>query len=314
MKTETVIRPREHQSVRRAGGWCVAAIVCAATLVACGSDDSDDRPQLGDLESLQQSIEAEVDAAREAEVPDTEATGAEDAGVKPIELLLPDTSAAPAGFHTVPAICDTEADGSNFRAWYTFAVPAEWTPTGRIGGSTSPHNEGTSLDFSPNGVRVALEGDTVLDDGSIGDRQGEAWTSFDYDYTVGDETTTVRYEELGTVAIGEQEVAIMTAPHAQAPDILNATEYKARIHAANLYGTFTDGSAYPVSFVVTITASSDEKELPTEVVEGIVASIAMPECASRHTIVEREASLNIDVDGDGEIATPADYADLLSSY
>jgi len=280
------------------------ALLCGVLLTGCGSDV----PEF-DFDALEDSSESQ-----QSTDPDPGQDDPALAEPAPIEFLLPETSDTPSGFHQIPARCDTSSDANEYRGWYGFAVPEGWEANGRTGGSTSPLDDGTTVSFGSGSIRSSVEAqsDSIDGDGSIGDGQGGKWATFDYDYKIGDSSVTVRYDEVGTVSIAGQDIAIMAAPYQQAPDRLKVTEYKARIEAAHVYGRFYDGTVYPASFVVTIKPTTDDKELSEEIVRGIVGSFTMPECAKKLVIVTEEATTQKDADGDGQVATPDDYRELLT--
>ncbi|MDT0200480.1 hypothetical protein [Nocardioides sp. AE5] len=295
---------------RSALAHTAATLLCVALLGGCGSDGPDD-PLGVDEDALEEALRG----AQSLDEQDAEPAGEDqpDGGeFKPIEFLLPETSVEPDGFHTIPAICDAEAQANEYRAWLAFAVPDDWEAAGRTGGSSSPLSEGTTVRFGTGSDRasVDLHGDTILPDGQISDGQGEVWTTFDYDYRVGDVTGTVVYEEFATVSLDGQLVTVLVAHHEQAPDLLKVDEYKARIRTANIYGRWLDGSVYPASMVVTIEPTKEAKKLDEAVVAGIIGSFSMPECARQLTVVEEELHQGRDVDGDGKVATTEDYMEL----
>ncbi|MDN5744052.1 MAG: hypothetical protein L0H31_02900 [Nocardioidaceae bacterium] len=289
----------------------VSVLLLAAALSACGGSDEEGER---DPWSLEVPGDDEGDTDPQTQLDDADASGTDQDGeVKPIEFLLPQETVAASGFQTIPAQCDTESDANEYRARYAFAVPTDWEAAGITGGSGSPLDEGTTVQFGTGSDRasVDVQSDTIQPDG-IGDGQGGIWTTFDYDYTSGGTSGTVKYEEFATVPVADQDVTIWAAPQEQAPEMLRVTEYKARIEVAHLYGLWLDGSQATPSIVVTIKPTEEAKELDEAVVSGIVGSFALTECGRQHVIVQRELSTQRDVDGDGYVSTAEDYRELLA--
>lgn len=298
--------------MRRLIATITTTLLCGALLSGCGSDV----PGV-DIDAMKDAAESQQDAGQQnagQDADDQENPASKK--LKPIEFRLPETANVPNDFREIPAKCDTDSSEAEYRSWYRIAVPENWESGGITGGSSAPLNEGTTLKFGTGSDRASVDAlsDSIMPDGSISAGQGEKWTTFDYDYTAGDDSGTVNFEEFATASIDGQDVTIMAAPYQQNPEYLKVTEYKARIKAANLYSRYQDASrAYEASFVVTIKPTREDRELDKDVVTGIVGSYAMPQCARELVVVSEEVNVQKDVDGDGSVATIDDYKKILGA-
>ena len=282
-----------------------AALVLVSTplLAGCGGDD--------DI----------ADAIKNADEPTTQVTDAgtsgdtsasDDAGsadnsmeLKPVSFALPEPSGAPDGFRRLQADCAPDDP------WFTYAVPETWELTGTgYGGSGSPLSDSVDQTFSTDigDVKIETDPDSVRPDGTILDNSGQPFQSFDYDYTRGDETKRITFEEVGTVSVGDQDVEVMVADQAQAPDFLSSTEYKARVQLAMLPNPAPgdDDKLQPASMLMTVTHDAEDGDLPTDTVEQMVGSFAMPSCTKDMIVARLEVRFGQDVDGDGQVASPED--------
>ncbi|PWG73393.1 hypothetical protein DF186_23305, partial [Enterococcus hirae] len=80
----------------------------------------------------------------------------------------------------------------------------------------------------------------------------------------------ITYDEVATASVGDQDVAVLVAEQDQAPEMLGATEYNARLELAELPNPAPgdDDGSTPASMVVTISFDAEELELAAdEVVE-----------------------------------------------
>lgn len=282
----------------------VAALSLLATACGGGGEAEDELSQMMD-----EMTEAAEDA--EPSAGDPTDSGSDDGSIEvlPPEFHLPDPTDAPSGFSRLPAVCESEeGDG----AWITYAVPEGWESTSRSGGgSGSALSTNLELGFDhPQGGRVGVELDpeSRQPDGTILSGSGEEFQSFDYEHSVGDDSTTITYDLIETVAIGEQEVEVWKAPRDQAPDFLSTTEHKARFEVASLPNPAPgDDDGYtPASFVLTVAHNPDEVDLDDGTVTTLVESLALPGCTVNEIQLAQEVRFEEDFNGDGEVTTSED--------
>ena len=288
--------------------------VGALTLAGCSSSDSTD-------------TEADEAPAPQVQESDTETSVEEEAPITSAEAvaLLPFDAEAPSGYTMVTAECpDTDEAAQaedatlaeRYRTPITFAVPETWSPMGQgSGGSGSITGTDVELDFdTDSGVRVTVdqEWDSFTMDGEIADDSGEPWESFDYEWSSGDETTMITYDEVATVTIEDQEIALFSRDPAQAPEDLTQAQYKARIDVFEAPRSQFEADATRVSsFVVTIEFAADDATITQDVVETIVGSYTIPSCTWDELIDEQELLLQLDLDGDGKVKTTAELQQEL---
>lgn len=278
-------------------------------LAACGGGAADELTEAEDefsqlIEDMEDIEESAEDLPEEGDDP-----GGFAQEVLPPEFHLPEPTDPPAGYTRIPAMC--ESDGGD-GAWITYAVPEDWENNSRGGGgSGSPLSTSLELGFDlPDSGRIGVELDTEprQPDGSITTRSGEPFESFDYDYSVGDDSTTITFDSLETVAAGDQEIEVWVAPRDQAPDFLSTTEHKARFEVASLPNPAAgdDDGYMPASYVLTVVHNPDEVQLDDEVVTTLAESLALPACTVDRVQQEQELRFDEDFNGDGEVATPDD--------
>lgn len=286
----------------------VLATLLATTLVltACGGATDELAEAEDEFSELIDEMEKAAEETPEDAGDDPAVASARE--VLPPEFHLPEPTDSPAGYSRVPAVCESDADG----AWITYAVPEDWENNSRGGGgSGSPLSASLELGFDlPNGGRVSvdLEPESRRPDGSIVTSSGEPFESFDYDYSIGDDSTTITFDSLETVSAGDQEIDVWVAARDQAADFLSATEHKARFEVASLPNPAPgdDDGYMPASFVLTVVHNPDEVDLDDGVVTNVVESLALPACTTDRVQQEQELRFDEDFDGDGEVATPDD--------
>lgn len=280
------------------------ALAAALLLLAgCGDDDTGGLDQA--IEDLPTDVPDEETAPDELDDPAGE--GLAEPELQPLRIMLPEPTDPPAGFRAIPPVCEADEGG----VWFTFAVPEGWDATGRsFGGSGSPLGDSIDLRFDTGDgdVTVATDPDSRRPDGTILNGAGEEWESFDYDYTRGEESGRITYDEVATASVGDQDVAVVVAEQDQAPEMLGATEYKARLELAELPNPAPgdDDGITPASMVVTISFDAEELELAADEVVEILSTFAAPECTVDRIVAGREILLGEDVNGDGEVSTVDD--------
>lgn len=287
---------------RRHMGALLAAAPVALVLAGCGSDEA----------TLPEGMEEEFGELLEdvdAEETSTDNQGPE---IVPLEILLPEEGTTPSGWTRLPATC-ASPEGVG---WFTHAVPAGWEKGGVGSGSGGPlgHSVDVTYRTGSGEVTVALDGDSRDHDGEFTDGSDG---SFDYEWeSFGDDGTAsgeITFDRMSTVQVGDQEVEIFVADPSQAPDIVSSVEHKARVEVAQVPNPAPgdrDGQR-PHSYVIEIRYSPEDVQLPDATVEGIVASLAMPECSREMLVVTTEVQLSADVDEDGNVATAEDFQELL---
>lgn len=284
-------------------------------LVACGGGSETAEEELSSvIDEMTEAAEGLEETSQGGSSEDgSSEDGAADLEVKPPEFHLPAPDEPPAGFVLVPAACESEDGGS----WITYAVPEDWDNTSRSGGgSGSPLSTGVELGFDladggQVGVELAVE--PRQPDGTIMTSSGEEFESFDYEYSVGDDSTTITYDLMETVTVGDQEVEIWKAPKEQAPDFVSTTEHKARFEVASLPNPAPgdDDKYMPASFVLTVSHDPDQVSLDDETVTSLVESLALPECTVDEVQVQQEIRFGEDFNGDGEVTTPEDMMEEM---
>lgn len=289
-------------------------VVGLLVLAGCGSSgDGEDSANTGDDLSTTTLVAPGDDAEPTTDPQTDEGTGTD---VVPPQRILPTESEVVDGFVEVPAEC---LDPDQYAAGLSFAVPEGWEATGiSRGGSGSPLNDSAELTFTTADGRVwvDLSPDSVQPDGTI-TVNGEPFTSFDYEYesysSSGEEDSgEITFESLGEVPVGDQDVEVWFADQAQDTDFLSYTEYKARVRTADLTNPAV-GDADGVilaSMVVTVVHDAEETDISLDEVAGIIAGLAIPDCTWDHEVAMLEIALNMDLNNDGEIATPQDILDF----
>jgi hypothetical protein len=251
--------------------------------------------------------------------------------------VLPFETEVPPGHRMLPASCepgypddpdrpkgasdDSSEDGANYSTWITYAVPETWETVGLgSAGSGSVTGSDEDLTFSLDGgdgskgrVNIEVAWDTRGYDGNITNADGEVWESFDYDVQSGDDETTITYENVATLEVGDQEADLFYRDPAQAPDHLSGTQYRVRLNALELPRATTGGGyeLVPESFVVTIEFDDETTSLDQATIESVVGSFVLPECSWNKTLLDYELLLNLDLDGDGHIRDSDDVQEEL---
>lgn len=282
------------------------ALLVAASSTACG-DDAETSSVEGQSTTDQVEQPAAVD---EAEV-------AAEAGLAPVEYLLPEAVAVPADYAEVLAECaEPAAAEGEYRSIYSFAVPSGWTAVARgSGGSGGMSSTDVDLEFDTGEgrVMVAMDRDRLDTDGAVLDWASKPFTSFDEEITSyssddsEEQVELITFEDLGTIGLPDQEVTLWRAAQEQSPESLSSTRYKARLSTVSVPQPNVDRSnAVTHSIVVTIEHNSDETPLDQAVVEQIIGSFAIAPCVREEMNGELELMLGEDVDGDGEVRDAED--------
>lgn len=309
-----------HRSIRR--GFPVITLAALLGLGACGggTDDTTSEPEI-------QPAPDDTDTAGDTS-PDSEAASAEDfpdpVAVLPFEIEVP------SGFRMLPAECDLDdsddetaddddsGDGSDYSTWITYAVPETWTTVGRGSagsGSVTGSDQDLSFRTGDGGARlnIAVEWDNRDLDGNITDFDGEPWESFDYDSRIGDDETTITYEQVTTLKVGDQQAELYHLDPTQAPDHVSTTQYKVRLEAFELPSRASGGDheLAPESFVVTVELDQDDAALDQATIEAVVESFVLPECSWDKVLSDRELMLNLDLNRDGHIRNAEDVREEI---
>ncbi len=226
----------------------------------------------------------------------------------------------PAGWQRSPVECldRAEAIGSSYVG---FAVPGDWELGGRTGGSGSPTSMSFDYGFRPTdlgAVKISIHSDSHDLDGVLQkeyDGQPDSESTFDYDYTVGDDTVRIIFDAVGDVPVGDSTTQLYVARPEQAPDRLDDVVYKARINQFDMPQPMFDGTwrLLPHTFVIEISYQPDEGDVSEETVKAIVSSLVMPECSVTHAMVLAELTTQRDIDGDGRVSDQQDYMDVLQA-
>lgn len=230
----------------------------------------------------------------------------------PPQRILPAESTVAAGFVEVAAEC---ADPGGYAAPLALTVPDGWEARGLgSAGGGSPLTGNVDLTFStPEGnVVVGIDHDSVGPDGTVL-VNGEPFESFDYDYETfsssgEDGSGTISFEKVADVSVGDQEVELWVADQAQGSSFSSMTEHKARVRTADLTNPArgdSDGLT-PASMVISVSHDAESTDVSTDDVAGIVAGLALPDCAWAQEVARLEMTFGEDLDGDGSVATPQD--------
>lgn len=317
------------RSLRRA--FPVVALAAALGLSGCGSgtDDTSAEPTVDP--GLEDSNNPDSDEPSDSEEP-AAADAPEPVAVLPFEIEVP------SGYRMLPARCepgypndperprgessDSSDDEADYSTWITYAVPETWESVGRGSagsGSVTGSDEDLSFrvdrgDGSTGDVNIEIVWDNRDFDGNITDYNGDPWESFDYDNQVGDDNTTITYENVATLGVGDQEAELFYRDPAQAPDDLSVAQYRVRLDAFELPKNNTSGGyeLVPQSFVVTFEFDNEKIPLDQATIESIVESFVLPECSWDGTLLDHELLLNLDLNGDGHIRDADDVQKELA--
>lgn len=279
-------------------------------LAACGGGGDDTKAE---DEPKDEATPAAGDTGEDRE---TESDGDADGSDLPEGVAishLPFDGEAPSGFRMITDECQAgegDADDDGYHSPFVFAVPEDWTIRGLgSGGSGGVLGTGVDVTFTTSAgddVTVGYDWDTRTADGQIADWDGEPWTSFDFDSQVGDDKTTIEFDEVATITIDEQEVDLFYRDPSQAPDHVSGEEYRARVAVMDLTSMSDPDAVNEYTFVVTITFPSDAADVTQDVVETIVGSLSIPTCTWDALLVQEETYRNVDLDGDGQVRSIED--------
>lgn len=292
----------------------------ALSLGACSAGGNNDAGDFGEVSS------ATVGTSDANPSEDNTTTGAAGEATS----LLPVDAVAPTGYTMVTARCaataataatdaaaksDSATPADVHRSPIVFAVPDAWSAMGSgTGGSGTVLSNDADVEFdreSGERVTVDYEWDDRTSDGGIADSSGRSGKTFDYDVSTADKTTTITYDKVATVTVGDQDVDLYYRDPSQAPNDLSKAQYKARINAVEMPRSQMEPNKTTVqSFVVTI-EFDPATAVTQDVVETIVGSYNMPTCTWDDLLEEEELTLQIDLNGDGRIMSMADIQKQL---
>jgi hypothetical protein len=279
-------------------------VVALCVLGACGGD-GDGSVALNPAGTTDSASDSAESSAGESE------TVAPVTDVPALVALLSEPTAAAGGFERLPAACDDPADTLGFTS-LSYSVPDSWQRSSRTasgGGAGLDDSVETRFDTADGPVRVAFEQDARDELGNI--LQGdERWESFDYQVESSDGSVTgVEFTSAFDVDAGGQSVAVLVADQAQAPELLSTTRHTARIDVADVfsYGGPSAGLRR-VSYVMSVSQDASTVALSDDALAEIFASVALPDCTWQTMLLYEEVVHNVDVNGDGDVAT---FADLL---
>lgn len=280
------------------GSRRIAAVAFAVALIAAGcggggDDDSDaasgsTRPAPTSADSGSGENEPDDGAEDVAE----ETAGAD---LAELEALLPEEAVAPDGFEMLAGKC--MVDEGPTPGWFTYAVPSGYVQAGASSaGSGGPLGDETEAKYETDSgyVTVAISVDQRNGEGNVVDDDGEETESFDY--LDGDDTVT--FDAVATLTVADRQVELMKADGDEA-------EYRAQVEAL-LLPSFAD-PAEQSSAVIVVTISHDTDVVLTEdEIGAIVESLSMPACTMERITIQQEMMHQVDLDGDGTVATIED--------
>jgi hypothetical protein len=279
------------------------SVVALCVLTACGGEE-DGSVSVPSADTSEEETaaasESELSVASDTDVP------------SPVALLSGPTAAA-GGFEQIPATCEVPADTLGFGG-LSYSVPDTWQRSGR---SSSGGGGGDGLDDFVEFRFETTDGlATVSFDQDARDELGnilegdERWESFNYQVDSSDGSVTgVKFTPVFDVGIGGQTVAVLVADQAQAPELLSTTRHTARIDVADVI-SYAGPSAglRRVSYVMSVMRDASTVALSDDELAEIFASVALPDCTWQNVLLFEEVVHNIDVNGDGVVAT---FADLV---
>ena len=294
-------RSQSFTNVVRTG--CAAAAL--ALLGACGGGGDDVAAEMktpAELASELQGEDRDDDMGNDESTDGDDPTGSDRTGT--IAFMLPDAAETPAGFARIEDQCTADSGGGVV----TYAVPDDWDTTG--GGSAGGGGDlAGSIDHrftTPDGeIRIEIAGDTRDEEGHILDAANEPSESFDYEYTIGDRTTQIEFASVMTVALEYQDVEVFSVDEATYPDIIDGEEFRVRFEA---FTSEWDQGGMEQTSVMEIAAPSGAVD--EELLETIVASMQLNECATRSIIVGQEMISSADLDGDNKVSDVEDLQAL----
>ena len=221
--------------------------------------------------------------------------------------MLPNVTKTPEGFTTIEDACAAESGGGVI----TCAVPDAWDNSGGGNAGGNGDLEG-SVDHrftTPDGeITIEIAGDRRDEEGQVLNGSNEPSESFDYEYSIGDRTTQVEFVSVADVSLEFQDVEVFSVDEATYPDAIDGEEFRVRFEAFN---SEWDLGGIEQSAVMTITAPTGAVD--GKLLETIVASMQLSECAQRSIIVGQELISSADLDGDGKVSDGDDLRALPSN-
>lgn len=294
------------------------SLATAALLVlllgACGDDSTPAADGPGGLADLINPGDATdgPDGGDADDGPDGQqpgATGGDGEAVGTIEFALPTDTAVPTGSTTIGDACE----GADRGGAVLFAHPGSWELTGwGHGGSGGSLGGSTTHTFATPGGLVSVE--VAFDQQSrygIHSGPGEEAPpeSFDYEYTVGDRTIQVIYEEAMEVSVGDQRVTVWAIDEAAHPELVDGRQLRFRADAITV--TWMDGDAQIVDSIVVTIDVADPSAIDEATIRSLIDSLHASECVRREATVSYEIITASDLDGDDTISGPEDYLELI---
>lgn len=286
-----------------------AVAACSLALITACGGGGDDTAELKTPAELAKELQGAENGANNNDERDNgsddgsdDPTGSERTGT--IAFMLPDAGATPAGFTMIEDACTAESGGGVV----TYAVPDDWDNSGGGNAGGNGDLEG-SVDHrftTPDGeVIIEIAGDRRDDGGQILNGSGDPSESFDYDYTVGDRTTEVEFSPVTTLSLEYQDVEVYSVDEATYPDVIDGEEFRVRFEA---FTSEWDQGGIEQSSVMTI--SGPTGAVDDELLETIVGSMQLNECARRSILVGQEMISSADLDGDGKVSDGDDMMAL----
>ncbi len=295
-------------------------------LSACSGDNTESSSNNANSSNNEQTNEQPLDEADAT-------TNAPD----PVKIL-PDQADVPTDYRMLPATCEdgrpddpersiesnddtAEDEEPDYSTWITYTVPETWDTAGRgragSGGVTGSDEDLTFKHDDGNGakgrIKISVNWDSKNAEGTITNNSGEPWETFDYDSTIGDDRTTIIYDNVATLQAGEQETDLFYMDQSQAPNHVSNTEYKLRLEAFQLPHQNIDGEyeLLTETFVATVEFDQDDLALDQETVETITESFVLPQCSYDYALEDAELILGVDLNNDGHIRDADDIQEEL---
>ncbi|HET8930486.1 MAG TPA: hypothetical protein VFN21_07510 [Acidimicrobiales bacterium] len=306
--------PRTRPSIRR--GILALSVTSMLTLASCGGGGGDTS------DSEQDKRSTTVAAASEKPTSSTDASTTSAEAV----AILPVGGEAPEGYRLGDASCDadgaqsddTETDDTKRPTWIVYGVPEGWDAQGYSGGGSGGPQDSQELTFDTDGgnssdgrVKIGVEWDSRMPDGTVLDVNGDPFESFDYDIeymTEPEKNARITYDEVASVEVGDDSADLFFQDPAQNPEELGTTmQYKARVLAYELPKSSAElDETSQQSFVVTFEFDSEDVDLTQDDVEKILGSFTIPECTWDKVLADAELRLGVDLDGDGHARNAED--------